>query len=299
MPEQYEYRDEDGNIVDPAALGEGYEVVEEEVVEQAAPTPAPQGPAVGVEAPVATPKLSKGVIAIGAAVVLGLGGVAAFGLNQIGNQNTVDSVKAAGQSKISQASEKVQASKEAVTETTFSVCTRSGLGKAMAVTGADAPEQRLSVISTAPLPSSFLKARVNGDGVTGTASLLQLTKTGWAAYVSMPYTQSEKKAKVDRPDFWKADVLTSADAVKVTGDRVWPGGDVAGAGSCEPGEPGVYAVAGKVPADAAGLVDGQASVDAIQGIAGSETQAVAMMGDSVALVELVEGGEAASKAPSK
>lgn len=119
-------------------------------------------------------------------------------------------------------------------------------------------------------------------------------------------TRAERKQEVTRPGFHKADVTVDDNQLRVTGDRVWAGGDTGGAGSCAPGEP-VYAATGRVPADAMGLVDGQASVTAIQGVAGEPTRAVAVMGNSVVLVNLVEaepveGGEAASSSsavPSK
>ena len=164
--------------------------------------------------------------------------------------------------------------------------------------GAEKPRLRLDVVATAPLPGTFTAARTNANGVRGEASMLQLTKAGWAVYVAVPLTKAEKKAGSDRPAYHKADVSVGGDAIKVIGDRPWVGGDVAGAGSCEAGKAGAYAVSGAVPAAAAGLVDGTASVDAIQGVAGQADKAVAVMGDSVVLVKLVEAPAEGGDAPS-
>ncbi|WP_341257818.1 hypothetical protein [Gordonia malaquae] len=269
--------------------------------------------------PAETPGISLNgrgkLVLIGAAAVVALAvGGLAFGLSALGGENTAQDVADYGRGKASQASE-VVASKSSevrgeVAETAIDTCRTGkisgpgGLGDAMA-DGSEKSKLRLEVISATPLPRAFIAARTNADGQEGTPSLLQLTKTSWGAYTTTPLTKAETKNKVDRPGFWKADVQVTDDSVRVTGDRVWAGGDQGGAGSCEPAEPGVYAATGRVPADAAGLVDGQASVDAIQGVAGQADRAVAIMGNSVVLVKLVEnleeGGEASSNSvePSK
>ncbi|NDK90406.1 hypothetical protein GYA93_12575 [Gordonia desulfuricans] len=275
----------------------------------------PSAPVVG-DGPATTPVMSgrsKAVLAGVGVAVVAVVGVVAVGLSQIGGQNTLDDAKAAGQSKYAQASEKVAAKsgevRGEVAETAIDACRTGklagpgGLGDAMA-DGTEQPKLKLDVVASTPLPGAFIQARTNADGVQGNPSLLQLTKTGWGVYTTVPLTRAEKKNRVDRPGFHKADVTVTDDAVRVTGDRAWAGGDVGGAGSCEPGSPGVYAATGQVPADAAGLVDGRASVDAIQGVAGEADKAVAIMGNSIALVKLVEntseGGDASSSVvPSK
>lgn len=291
---EYVYVDENGNEV---------------------PTPGddvPSAPVVG-DGPATTPVMSgrsKALLAGVGVAAIAVVGVVAVGLSQIGNQNTIDDAKAAGQSKYAQASEKVAAKSSEVrgevAETAIDAC-RVGklaapgdLGDALS-DGGETPKLHLEVVAATPLPGPFVSARTNADGAQGKPSLLQLTKQGWAAYTTVPLTKAEKKAEVSRPGFWKADVQVTDDSVRVTGDRVWAGGDTGGAGSCEPGEPGVYAASGKIPAAAAGLVDGQASVDAIQGVAGQSDKAVAIMGNSIALVKLVEGRDAASSSvvPSK
>lgn len=262
------------------------------------------------------PSLSgRGKLALagaGVAVVTVLG-VAVFGLSALGNQNTVDDIKAAGESQYARASSAVaskssevrgEVASEAIdTCRTGKLSAGGGLGDAMS-DGAEAPKLRLDVISATPLPGPFIAARTNADGKTGTPSLLQLTKQQWGIYTTVPLTKAEQKAETDRPGFHKADVQVTDDAIRVTGDRIWAGGDSGGAGSCEPGEPGVYAASGRVPTDAQGLVDGQAQVDAIQGVAGRPDTAVAIMGNSIVLTKLVEapaeGGEAGeSGKPSK
>ncbi|GAA3042989.1 hypothetical protein GCM10010528_23260 [Gordonia defluvii] len=309
MSDAYEYVDEDGNPLTPeeiAALGDDVEVVEEvETVDVPAPAVSADTPQ---EAAPALTGRSKMLLAGGAiAAVLVIGGGVAFALQGIGSQNTVDDVKAGASSKVAAASASVEEKKaETVAidtcKTGVSSATSLGgtLSDAMADGGA-APKLRLDVIASTALPGAFTAARTDADGVAGEISMLQLTKDGWAVYVAIPLTKAEKKAG-DRPAYHKADVSVSDDAVKVTGDRPWAGGDVAGAGSCEPAKAGAYAVSGKVPADAAGLVDGAASVDAIQGIAGQADRAVAVMGNSVALVKLVEapaeGGDASPSSSS-
>lgn len=340
--EHVEYVDEDGNVVDPAELGEDVEIVEEvevddeptrsyedadelafevdddldgldveiadepvvtsvsrPVVEQSSVEP----PAVlsepeeheEVEQAGQSPSFLDGrgkavLLGAGAAVVAVVAGLA-FGLGAIGDQNTVSDVKAGAQSKYAQASSAVVSKSSAVrgetSEALIDTCTPAGLAGAMA-SGSGTSKLRLDVVGSVPLPGAFIAARTNADGREGTPSLLQLTKTNWGAYTTVPLTRAEKKAEVDRPGFWKADVQVNGDKIAVAGDRVWSGGDQGGAGSCEPGEPGVYAATGKVPADAQGLVDGQASVDAIQGIAGEPDKAVALMGNSIALVKVIE-----------
>ena len=339
MSGEYEYVDEDGNPIDPSTLGDDVEIIEEvveyddniapvsvEPVERAAldkqkgPEPVPAAIAVPEEAPgpvTATPVLSgRGKFALagaGVAVVAVLG-VVVFGLSALGNQHTVDDVKAGASSKVAAASASVE-EKKAETVGTIDTCkvgmsaaTTAGgtLSDAMA-DGGEKPKLQLDVLSTSPLPGAFTSARTNADGAAGEISMLQLTKNAWGVYVAIPLTKAEKKAGSDRPGYHKADVTVTDDSIRVTGDRPWPGGDVAGAGSCEPGKAGAYAATGSVPADAVGLVDGTASVGAIQGVAGANDLAVAVMGNSVVLVKLVEapesrGGDAApssSAVPSK
>ncbi len=289
MPEYEEieiYEQADGSFVD----ADGNPVDENGDLlpgaEQPTPTPAAQPPAVGEGVETKIGKAPKLLIAGAAVAVLLVGGGIAYGLSSVGDQNTVSDVKDAASAKSSQAQAAVSSKKAEVMDDA-DVCTASGLGTAM-VNGSNDPAMTLDVLGAAPLPAAFVAAQTNADGATGQLGLLQLSRSSWGVYTEVVLTRAEKKARADRPGWWKADVAVDGDKVAVTGDRAWPGGDSGGAGSCEPGKHGVYAVTGAVPADAAGLVDGQAEIMAIQGIAGSETQAVAVMGDNVALVELTE-----------
>lgn len=271
------YTDVDGNRVDD----------EGNPVPLATPTPAAESPAAGSDS--AAPrfgKVPKVVMAGATAAVLLVGGGIAYGLSAVGDQNTVADVKQGVVAKSSQAKAAVS-SKKAEVVGDADACTTSGLSSAM-ISGSGTPAMTLDIVSSTPLPAAFVAAGTNADGVTGQLGLLQLGKTTWGAYVEVPLTRAEKKAKTEKPGWWKADVTVDGDRISVTGDQAWPGGDSGGAGSCEPGTAGVYAVTGKVPADAAGLVDGQAEITAIQGVAGSEAKALAVMGDNVALVELTE-----------
>lgn len=273
-----------------------YVYVDEHGNEVSAPDDAPP--------PAATAMSGKGkaiVAGVGVAVIAVVG-VVAVGLHGIGSQNTVGDIKAGAQSRYAAASSSVVAKSSEVrgevVDTAVDTC-NGGLAAAMAA-GSTAPKLELDVVSSVPLPGPFISATApNADGQQGKVSLLQLSKTGWGVYTTVPLTRAERKAEISRPGFHKADVVVDDSSIRVTGDRPWPGGDVGGAGSCDPGRPGVYAATGAIPADAMGLVDGQASVTAIQGVAGEPTKAVAVMGNSVALVRLVEaepegGGEASS-----
>lgn len=60
-------------------------------------------------------------------------------------------------------------------------------------------------------------------------------------------------------------VDTSNDSLKVGAAASWPGGDADASGACPAGDPGAYAVAGDVPANAKGLREGQAEVLAVKG----------------------------------
>lgn len=313
--------DLDGEQSVPVVADDEQEPVEIIEVDQPTPTPVtePETVATAPVEPEETPGISlngrgKFILAGAAVAVAAVVGGLAFGLSALGNENTAADVADYGRGKASQASAAV-ASKSSevrgeVAQTAIDACRvgklagPGGLGDAMA-DGSKTPKLRLDVISASPLPGPFIAARVNADGVEGNPSLLQLTKTSWGAYTTVPLTKAEQKNKVDRPGFHKSDVQVTDDSIKVSGDRVWAGGDTGGAGSCEPAEPGVYAATGRVPADAAGLVDGQASVDAIQGVAGEPNRAVAIMGNSVVLARLVEnvdgGGDAgkSSVVPSR
>lgn len=298
--EEFEYVNEDGNVIDPSEIGDDYEIVEE--VEQTesepvpvateASTPATESPAVEAGASVGPVRqVSRKVVVLGAVavVVVGIAGALVFSLSQIGSQNTASDVRDAVQGKVAAASSSVAAKSSEVQAdlAAIDVCT-IGVGTRGLNNATQGGDLALKVLASTPLPRSFVAARTNADGVNGTAELLQLGKNSWGVYTTTPLTKAEKKAKVDRPAFWKADAVVTDDSVKITGDRAWPGGDVAGAGACEPGKPGAYQTTGAVPADAAGLVDGVADVSAIVGVAGSKTQAVAVMGDSVVLVEAVD-----------
>lgn len=290
MSDEYEeveiYELEDGSYVD----ADGTPVDENgdplHTVDDPAPAPAAQPPADGGGAEQKVGKAPKLLIAGAAVAVLLVGGGLAYGLSAVGDQNTVADVKSNAAAKSSQARAAVSSKKAEVMDDA-SACTTKGLTTAM-INGSGTPAMTLGVLSSAPLPAAFVAAQTNADGATGQLGLLQLSRSSWGVYTDVLLTRAEKKDRVDKPGWWKADVAVDGDKIAVTGDREWPGGDSGGAGSCEPGKAGVYTVTGKVPADAAGLVDGQAQVDAIQGIAGSETKALAVMGDSVVLVELTE-----------
>ncbi|UAK37181.1 hypothetical protein K8O93_18725 [Gordonia bronchialis] len=349
IEEVIEYDDETGgDVIDPgfevddevpdAPLDGGSVVLDDPVpVGRVAldkePVPVPEVIAAPEEAsaPVTSmPSLSgRGKLAlagVGVAVVAVLG-VVVFGLSALGNQNTAEDIKAAGESKYAQASSVVASKSSAVRSEVDSATSavdtcRVGAEAATSATGtlADAvmtgstrPRLELVIDATAPLPTTFVRAKAGAEAADAgqkktrlarnakRLDLIQLSTTAWAAYA---YTAPDD---APAPAWRKADVTVSDGDITVTGDRDWPGGDAPTAGSCEHGAPGAYAVSGTVPAGAAGLVDGTATVDLIQGVAGEPTKAVALMGDSVALVTLAapsdaEGGDASassSSVPSK
>ncbi len=325
MSEHTGYFDEEGNELskaEVAALGDDVEIEEVEEVPVDAPHEAASS---------ATPALtgrSKALLAAGAvAVIAVVGGGIAFALHGIGNQATVADVKAGASSEYAAASSAVASKSSAVrseVDATVGAVDTCRVGAAAAtsatgtladavMTGSARPRLQLVIDASAPLPATFVQAKAGAEAADAgqkktplarnakRLDLIQLGKDSWAAYA---YTAPDD---APAPAWRKADVTVSDDAVAVTGDRDWAGGDAPTAGSCGHGEPGAYAVSGQIPAGAAGLVDGTATVDLIQGVAGQPTKAVALMGDSVALVTLaapsdVEGGDASassSTVPSK
>ncbi|GAC78779.1 hypothetical protein SAMN04488550_2907 [Gordonia malaquae] len=175
--EEFEYVDEDGNplsVEEIAALGDDIEIVEEvedveEVEAPAAQQPAAETPAVPADGGSRVPKALLGGVA---ALVLLVGGGAAYGMHALGQQNTAEDVAAAASSKVEEVQSSVEDKKEEVLEPEPSAApepVRTGAR----VTGAqcmdpaqarwdgegEMPEFRLRRESAAELPSS-ITARV-------------------------------------------------------------------------------------------------------------------------------------------
>ncbi|MCC3322649.1 hypothetical protein FOB84_21100 [Gordonia bronchialis] len=328
---EFEYVDEDGNVVDPSELGDEYEIVDEEVVtepvDEAAPVPVTGDHGGGTATGSGMPKSVKLTLGAVGLVALAVGGALVVGLSKIGSENTAADVKAGASSKYAQASSAVASKSSAVrseVDATVGAVDTCRVGAAAAssptgtladavMTGSARPRLELVIDATAPLPTTFVRAKAGAEAADAgqgkkllarnakRLDLIQLGKDSWAAYA---YTAPDD---APAPAWRKADVTVADGDITVTGDRDWPGGDAPTAGSCEHGTPGAYAVSGQIPAGAAGLVDGTATVHLIQGVAGQPTKAVAVMGDAIALVTLAasddaEGGDASassSAVPSK
>lgn len=287
MPDEYEeieiYEQPDGSFTDADGnpVDENGEPITDEpdapapaATPTSAPTPAAQPPAVGDTPEV--PKVGKApklLIAGAAAVVLLVCGGIAYGLSAVGDQNTVDDVKAAGQSKIAAASSSVAAKSSEVT----AVDACSDLAGA-AWTGSTEPMLRLKVVDSAPLPPAFVKRAKAADEVV----MLQLGKTEWGLYIAEP--APAKGAPAGDP-WWKATVDT-AKGLHVT-EGPGDGTDENVAGACKQGVAGPYRVVGEgIPENARGLKDDQVEVAAVQADGGSETGVLAVIGDRVVKADL-------------
>lgn len=319
--EQIVYEDENGNPIDPSALGD--DVVIEEVVEEVVEVPAaapslpstPQPAADPVAAPEQvpgeqsrTPKIPKALLAGAVSAVLLVGGGVAWGLHGIGNQHTAEQVKEHVADKTDAVKQTATAKRDEVTHPVVDVCndlSKAQLDKTVSI---PAESMRLRILRSAPLPSQAATA-LKTDAAS--VQILQLGADNWGVYLPQP--QRVEQGPVDdfspktpaKKLWWKVPVDTSNDGLKVGAAASWPGGDADAAGACPAGDPGAYAVAGDVPADAKGLRSGQAEVLAIKGDAstaeasttgaaatitaaqdGSQNRVLAVMGSSVVVATL-------------
>ena len=314
MPD-YEYVDENGDPVDPSALGD-VEIVEEVIEEipaapaTQAPAPAAQPPAAGSgsvtdETAIPARRVPKAAVAVAAVVVLAVGGGAAYGLHAIGSQHTAADVRSAAADKTDQVKTTATAKRAEVTHPAIDVCSDLSKAQLDKTASIGSESMRLRIIKSAPLPQQFT------DRDAASVQILQLGADNWGVYLPQP--QRVEQGPVDdfspkapaKKLWWKVPVDTSNDGLKVGAAASWPGGDADADGACPAGDPGAYAVVGDMPADAKGLREGQAEVLAIKGDAstaeasttgaaatitaaqdGSQNRVLAVMGSSVVVATL-------------
>lgn len=317
MSDEELYVDEHGNIVDPAEVADGeYELVDDDTdVEPESPAAQPM-----TEVPTSTgraPKAPKALLAVGAAVVVLIGGGVVYGAHSIGSQNTAGDIKAAASNKKDEleshyrsesASVRASVADERAELTPTSACggyAGSGLAAA-AWTGDQRPSMKLRVTSITDLPEGF-KSRA-GDLLTGGAVsaapvttwadpsqgagpdggsgprlvILQLTTDQIGLYTgSGPATEQGG-------NWWKATSSTSP--VRITGEGPGTGVDKAMRGACRQDfTPGDYLVTGD------GLTGDRTRLSAV--IASGEsksTTAWAIVGTRLAQLTLERDGNSSS-----
>lgn len=249
MPDQigYEYFDEDGNPVDPAELGD-YEVVDDEAVETPVPAaaavePAPQ--AAPEATPPAAPRIPKALFALGAAVVLGIGGVVVYGMHSIGQQNAVEDVQAAISSKSVAVSSAVESKKAEVVSAKGEYLVgqkcpvRAVEGAQWADAGDPLPEYQLQAVGSTQLPAGFReRVKKKAAGEPREVVLIQLNDAQFGVYVSGATADTQN----GRNTWWKALIGTSGDEPAVLGDGQGTGRDKDMSGACKSIPEGDYLV---------------------------------------------------------
>ncbi|MGI6795724.1 hypothetical protein [Gordonia sihwensis] len=283
MSDQYEYVDEEGNPVDPAELGDDVEFVDEEVDEVVEDTSVAAEPVVPTSEPVSAPtaaaaptKVPKALLAGVAAVVLLVGGGAAYGLSQLGNQDTVQDAKAAVTEKTEQVKDEARADIDA--------CDGRQVAAASYGKGGDTPKMQLRVTSITALPPGYGK-RVEGlgDRAADRVTILQQSTGDLGVYVQEEATKDERTGRKKAGAWWKVSASTDGQGARVLGEEQGTGEDVDAATACETVKGGVYQVVGdQVPDAARGMRDGQVVVDSLKPDGASPEVVWLVMGDQLA-----------------
>lgn len=307
MSDEYEYIDEDGNPVDPSDL-DGYDVVEEGAAEQ------PAAPTVetGVQAPPeptpTSPRIPKALIALGVVVVLGIGGVVAYGMHAMGQRNTVEDVKTAVSSKSVAVSSAVESKKAEVVSAKGEFLTGQRCPIA-AVRGAqwdgegELPEYQLQTVGKTALPAGF-RERVakKATGEPREVVMLQLSDSRLGVYVS----GTSVDAQSGKSTWWKVTTAISGDEPAVLGDSMGDGTDRDMRGACESVPEGSYLV---MDQDQTEAPDAPAELLMLKPARGSDGVVYAVNADGTELLRLrvaqtpaqarehSEGGDAASSSP--
>ncbi|GEE02410.1 hypothetical protein nbrc107696_28560 [Gordonia spumicola] len=299
--------DEDGNPIDLSELGDDYEIVDEPFAEASGaldeapedepePEPVPtvtmalaSAPATEAPAPVPTAVAVDGdhgipvkfllVAAVVAALILG--GLA-FGMNKLGQENSIADVKA-------KATEKTEAVKDKVEDKThppIDACDGKQLKDAMwGDSRGDKPKTQLRIVKTVPLPKGFAdRVEDLGDAAAERVVLLQQSNRDLGVYASAPGPKDARGKSTT--SWWKVRVAT-ADGVRVIEDGEGTGEDADAATACKSGKGGIYAVVGEgVPTEAKGMREGQVVVSAAKPD-GAEAETVwVVMGDTLAKTTL-------------
>ncbi|GAA4753086.1 hypothetical protein [Gordonia alkaliphila] len=222
------YYDEDGNELTPeevAALGDDIEIVEESVEAPAAKQPAAETPAAQ------RGRVPKALIGGVAVLVLAVGGGVTYAMHSLGQQNTVEDVKAGAAAKSSEVREAVEDKKAEVRESVAPSAEPEPVRTGTRVTGAkcldpaaaqwdgegDPPDHRLRQESAAKLPSS-VSARVRKRDTRNPSeiSIVQNGQNQLLVYASDPagiYTRAKVSIAAGLPV-----VLGSGNVVEVGAD---------------------------------------------------------------------------------
>ena len=307
MPEsEYEYVDEQGNPLSPeevASLGDDYEVVDEVVPEPVQPAPAP-----------VALKASRAVLAVAAVVVLGIGGVVAYGMHAMGQRNTVEDVKAAVSSKASVVSSAAASKSSEVRESvaarpvTGVGCREEAFAGAAWVEGAPKPANQLAVQEIIAMPTGFTERQRKAAATEGQAPLraaVQLSDEQLGVYIA-----STANAQSNGEALWWKVTVAIAGGFSVLGETYGDGHDVDMKSACATiADPGTYLVTGQggseakptevtliKPERASGTVTGWALIgDKLAQVRVEHTPAESSGGDD----ETGEGGSSSSAVPSK
>lgn len=257
MPE-FEYVDEHGNPIDLSELeGLDYEVVEE----PAAPPPtSPDAPGEATAS-----KSSKAIIVGGLAAVLVLGGGAAFGFSQVGNQNTVGDVKSSAETKRQEVVAGARPGLDA--------CDSSDLEEASWKRGDGTPALQLTVVGSISLPVGFAERTAASTDPVGETAILQFGDRSLAIY------EEDPASELGAGRWWKVTADTDPELV-VTGEAEGKGGDVDAATACESVKGGVYRVVGAgIPAKSKEMQAGLAQVSALKADGAEQTTVWVVAGD--------------------
>ncbi|MFM9378586.1 hypothetical protein [Gordonia sp. VNK21] len=284
MSDQYEYVDENGDPIDPSELGDDVEFVDEEFEEVVEDTPAAAEPVVPTSEPVSAPtaaagpaaKVPKALLAGVAAAVLLLGGGAAYALSQLGNQDSVEQVKAAATKKTEELKDEARADIDACDGRQVAA---ASYGKG----GGDKPKMQLKVTSVTALPPGYAE-RVEGlgDRAADRVTILQQSTGDLGVYVQEEATKDERTGR-KKAGWWKVSASTDDRGARVLGEEQGTGEDVDAATACKTVKGGVYAVTGDdVPEAARGMRDGQVVVDSLKPDGAIAEVVWLVMGDQLA-----------------
>lgn len=282
MSDQYEYVDEDGNPIDPSELGDDVEFVDEEFEEFVEDTPATAEPAAPTSEPVSAPaaaptKLPKALLAGVAAAVLVLGGGAAYGMSQLGNQDTVQDAKTAVTKKTEQVKEEAKADVDACDGKQVAA---ASYGKG----GGDKPKMQLKVTDVTALPPGYAeRVKGLGDRAADRVTMLQQSTGDLGVYVQEEPKTDPRTNRKQKAGWWAVKASTDDQGAHVLGEEQGTGEDVDAATACKTVKGGVYAVTGDdVPDAARGMRDGQVVVDSLKPDGATPEVVWMVMGDTLA-----------------
>lgn len=242
MADDFEYFDEAGNRIDSNDLmGVEYEVVEGQQPGQPAPTAAAGGG-----------RISKGVIFGVLALVVLVGGGAAFGLSQLGNTDTA----------VTDVQTKVATKKKEIIDEVrpeLDACDGTQIKKAAWVRGDSKPSLQLKVVDSVALPPGFAERTAAAADPTEETTLFQFGDRTLGIYDENP------KATVPEGRWWKVTAHTDP-KLAVTGEAQGGGRDKNAVTACTSVTGGVYRVVGEgIPATSREMQDDLVQVSVLKG----------------------------------